>query len=318
MEKVWVIPDPDDETEIRTRPVAAEESAPAEKNPATAYSLSMFFWGAGQIYGRARGKGALFLALMALVVSGSFLAVFFGNALTSFLAGHGVSRAAQFLFVETALLAVLIFWTSNAGNAYHLVNNNRATPFTGAASRILPLLCSILAPGWGQFLNGQPFKGSIFAGFSVIGFFTLVTLPLAFLIWPSLEATDSRIVLELIFASTAVIAPFVPLLWLFSAYDALKISLDGYRKEPLWERIKAANNRRRVHGFVRGVVPQIKGTFFLGLFLTFLVIIGYRYFPSRFYQDALASARTLLQNRGMTLVPEFIGRMQTLLAAAGR
>jgi hypothetical protein len=61
MEKVWVIEDPDEYLRPQnTKRLTTESPAPIEKSPAVAYSLSIFFWGGGQIYNDQRVKGLLF------------------------------------------------------------------------------------------------------------------------------------------------------------------------------------------------------------------------------------------------------------------
>lgn len=318
MEKVWVIQDPDEYTRVRRpKPVRKEELTP-EKSPAVSYSLSMFCWGAGQLFNRQQAKGAAFMVLMFLTGSGAFLARFYREDLILFTTRLGLSRASLFLVAEALILSILFFWAYNAGDAYHGANRERENPFTGVSSRVYPVLCSLLVPGWGQFLNGQPVKGSIFTGFSIFGFFSMTTLFSVLLAWPSLEPSDSRFIVEAIFMGSVLFALLIPFIWLFSAYDALQVSLDDYRKEPLWERIKAANNRRRVQGWVRGVFPQIKATVALGLFLVLFVIIAYRYFPASYYDDVVLSVGSSLKDRGMTLAPELIDRLHALMTMVGR
>jgi TM2 domain-containing membrane protein YozV len=319
MEKVWVIEDPDELPSARkTKLIEEEKILPAGKSPAVAYSLSMFCWGAGQLYNRRGDKGAAFMVLMFLAGSGTLLALFYREGLLSFLDFLGISRANSFLFAEAMLLGMLIFWTYNAGDAYHQARKEEKTSFPGVSNRVYPALCSLLVPGWGQFLNGQPVKGSVFMGFSVIGFFSIVTLPLVYLAWPSLEPSNTRFLIEVIFMCTILFTPVIPILWIFSTYDALQISRDEYRKEPLWVRMKAANNRRRVHGWIGGVFPQIKGTVALVLFLMLLVVIVRYYFPAQYYSGVLTSTRLLLKKRGMTLLPELVDRLQALIALIGR
>jgi TM2 domain-containing membrane protein YozV len=319
MEKVWVVEDPDERPKVRkAKPISKEKPLLPRKNPAVAYSLSMFFWGAGQRYNHRHSKGAAFMVLMFLAGFGTLLALLYREPLLSFLAVFGMSRTNSFLLAETILLGILIFWTYNAGDAYHQASKEQKTPFTGVSSRLYPALCSLLVPGWGQFLNGQPVKGSVFMGFSVIGLFSIVTLPLVYLAWPSLEPSDTRSIIEVIFVCTILFTPVIPFLYIFSTYDALQISLDEYRKEPLWERIKAANNRRRVQGWMRGVFPQIKETIALGLFLMLLVMIVRDYFPANYYHELLASTQLLMKKRGMTLLPELMDKMQTLITMVGR
>ncbi len=116
---------------------------------------------------------------------------------------------------------------------------------------------------------------------------------------------------------TALYAPLVPFLWLFGAYDALRVSLDDYRKEPLWERIKAANNRRGTKGLVKGAFPFLGRIFALALVLI-TVIVANRTFPVRYYIEWLAFLRQELTKLGMTILPELITRLFALLPGKQR
>jgi TM2 domain-containing membrane protein YozV len=316
MEKVWEIKDPDQYFQPRkTRRMTKGLSLLDEKNPARAYTLSLLIWGVGQNYNDQRGKGLLFQLSLIFVFVGTGLSVFFQDFLLQFLRAHEISTARAFLFAELLLFFVLIYWMYIAGDAYHAAAKTRKTRFMGIPSRVYPFLCSLLLPGWGQFLNGQPVKGSVFSGLSVLGIFTLVSVPAVLLAWPSLEVSDDRFIVEAGFAITVLYAPLIPFIWLVGSYDALKVSNDDLLKEPLWERLKAANNRRRTQGWIRGVFPHIKSTLALVLFLAVLSLVIGRSFPASYYQDNLTHARARLQEQGMTIVPELINR---LLSAVGK
>ncbi len=145
--------------------------------------------------------------------------------------------------------------------------------------------------------------------------FSLVSAPCIIWAWPALEASNARFIIEGIFAFIILFSPLVPLLWILSGFDALRVSIDDLKKEPFFDRIKYANNRRRTQGWVRGVFPQIKSTiFFLLLFLFLLVFTYYYYFPANYYREQLTLFQTWLQKRGMTFVPDLINRLRTLLA----
>ncbi len=316
MEKVWEIKDPDSylrkKTVIRKRPVE-------EKDPAKAYSLSLLYWGGGQLYNNQLVKASIFLVTMALLLVFSVLGTINSDEVLKFLSENRISLSDAFLYLEIALFLIILIWVFNAGDAYHFARRTRRTPFRGVNSKLTPLLGSLVLPGWGQFLNGQQIKGSIYAGLSVVGIFSVLSVVLTYLAWPLLDATDTRFLLEGIFAACLVIVPFVPLLWLFSAYDALVVSLDDFKKEPLWERIKAAYYRSRSQGWVRGVFPQIKGTFLLILILAFfVVIVHYYWFPKEFYTEQLTSMKRVLSDRGMAIVPGLIDRLLARIAGAGR
>ncbi len=308
MEKIWFIEDPDELLGSKKR-TAVKEPPPDKKNPATAYSLSIMLWGSGQFYADLIGKGLAFLFLMFLTAAGIVLSVLNRNGILDLLRSHRFALADVFLLAELLLLAVLIFWAYNAADAYHAAARERRRSFTGVKSRIFPALCSMCIPGWGQYLNGQPVKGGIYASLSVISYFALFVVPLTLIAWSSLEATGSRDIIEEIFAATVLIALAVPLIWIFSCYDALKVSRDDYLKEPFFERVKAMNNRRRTQGWVRGVFPRIGNIFALFVVLALLVAASYWAFPEGYYISLLGRAEQYLRHQGMTIVPGIIGTM---------
>ena len=320
MEKVWVINDPDAYLQPQKTTRITEELSvpPVEKNPAAAYTLSMLFWGTGQIYNGQKNKGLWFLLSMILSCTGAVLSLAYWRPLLHLLRAHDIPLSFVFIIAETLLFCALVFWNYNAGDAYHTAVRTRTTPFREVHSRVYPFLCSLLIPGWGQFLNGQPVKGTLFACFSILSLFSIVSIPATLLAWPSLEASETRTFIEGIFALTVLFTPLIPLLWIFGSFDAFKVSRDDLKKEPLLERIKYANNRRRVQGLVRGVIPHIKLTIFLMLFLTFLVISSSHYFPKHYYIDQLADAQTWLRKEGMTVVPDLLGRVRSGMALRGR
>jgi TM2 domain-containing membrane protein YozV len=315
MEKVWEIKDPEAFRRGKKAPSGPRPVPREQKDPAKAYNLSMFYWGGGQLYNDQIVKGTAFLVSLLLVVAGIVLFAIYDEELLQFLRARGTSLTSAFLVGEVLLFLVLLFWVSNAADAYRAAARTRKTRFPGVPSRVTPFLSSCAIPGWGQFLNGQPIKGSIFSVLAVIGIFSVPAVVLTFLAWPQLDATDTRFLVEGISAVCLFIVPLVPLLWALGAYDALKVSRNDLLKEPLWERLKAAYYRARTQGIVRGVFPQIKGTFLLILFLAFLVIVIHYWFPTGFYAGLLASVQTILRDRGMTIVPELIDR---LLEVIGR
>jgi len=184
------------------------------------------------------------------------------------------------------------------------------------STRAYPVLCSLLIPGWGQFLNGQPLKGGLFAGCAVLSVFSLVSVLGILPLWPSLEKSDSRLVVEEVLLMSMLYLLITPALWIFSVFDAWKVGQDEIKKAPLLERLRAANNRRRARGWVRGVFPQIKTTVLLALLLTFLlVIINQYYFPRNYYSAYLTDAQKWSSKQGMALIAEHIGTVIAELPA---
>jgi TM2 domain-containing membrane protein YozV len=320
MEKVWEIKDPDallDDLATKRGTKQAARPRPDEKNPGKAYSLSMLHWGGGQLY-NDQFKGAVFLTMMLFVIAATVFSVTYDDELLQFLHSRGISTAAAFLGAEVLLLCILLFWTYNAADAYYGSLRLRKTPFTGTPSRVFPVLGSIIVPGWGQFLNGQPVKGSIYTALAVLGIFSLLALVATLLVWPYLEPSDARFVVEDIFAVSLFVAPIFPPLWALSVLDAFKVSGDELKKEPLLERIKAAYYRGRSQGWVRGVFPHFRLTFLLTLLLVFFTIVIRYSFAKGFYTEGLMHIRSYLSSQGMTIIPELISNILDLLAHIGK
>jgi len=317
VEKIWIIKDPDEYLKPRpTQWTEKEASPPAEQDPALAYTLSLLFWGSGQLYNGQRAKGLSYIGLALCGNAFALLLFMFQQEIPFYLRICGISPAQAILVAAFLLFCSLFFWVSNASDAYHAAMKARQTTFTGVTGRAWPVLCSLLFPGWGQFLNGQPVKGGLFAISAMFCIFSLISalgIPQA---WPFLEDSNSRFIVEIVFLLSLFALLPMPFLWVLGVFDAWKVVQDDIKKESLLERLKAANNRRRVYGWVRGVFPQIKRTLMLALFLIILIIITVRfYFPWNYYREDLMNALSWSSKQGMMLIPELIRGIITVLPA---
>jgi TM2 domain-containing membrane protein YozV len=317
MEKIWVIKDPDEYLKPRrTQRITKEAPPPVEQDPALAYTLSLLFWGSGQLYNGQRAKGVSYIALAVYGNAFALLVFMFQQEVPCYLFFYSISPAQAVLAAAFLIFCCLIFWVSNASDAYHTAIKARRTPFPGIKSRSWPLFCSLLVPGWGQFLNGQPVKGGLFAVCATFGIFSLIAVPGIMQAWPFLENSGSRVIVEGVLLLALLILPAMPFLWVFGVFDAWKVVQDDIKKEPLLERLKAANNRRRAYGWVRGVFPQIKRTLLLALFMIILIIITVRfYFPWNYYREDLMKALSWSSKQGMMLIPELVRGIITVLPA---
>ena len=317
MDKVWVIKDPDEYLKPCRKPrISKEDSLPAERDPALAYTLSLLFWGSGQLYNGQRAKGLSYIGLALYGNAFALLFCIFQQEIPFYLLFYSISPAQAALAAALLLLFALIFWVSNASDAYHTAMKARRTPFSGVSSRAWPVFCSLLVPGWGQFLNSQPVKGGLFAVCAAFGIFSLVSVPVIIQAWPFMEDSYSRLIVEGVLVLSLFSLLTMPFLWILGVFDAWKVVHDDIKKEPLLERLKAANNRRRAYGWVRGVFPQIKRTLLLALFLIILIIITVRfYFPWNYYREYLMKALSLSSKQGMMFIPELIRGIITVLPA---
>lgn len=148
-EKIWEIKDPDSYSKSGRKKRAEEETAQRtrnEKDPAKAYSRSVFIWGAGQNYNGEYGKGLAFMLLMVVVCLGVGLALFFRDALLLYLKAVRIPFADAFLAAEILLLCILLFWLGNAGDAYHRAVKKRRTRFREYRAGCIPVSAPCSCP----------------------------------------------------------------------------------------------------------------------------------------------------------------------------
>jgi hypothetical protein len=85
----------------------------------------------------------------------------------------------------------------------------------------------------------------------------MVSVPVVLKYWTSLEATQARSIIEGIFAVSVLYSPLIPVIWILSGYDALKISLNDAKKESIIDRILLSITRLRLDGWF-SVFPRVK------------------------------------------------------------
>jgi hypothetical protein len=308
---VWVIPDPWEKPSsvIKKKPKKIPEAKPKERgrSPATALSLSLFLWGAGQIYNGQRELGFLFLLVMANFYTLLSMIWLHWEVLFSFLGKFQITPFEVLITGGLFFFCGLLFWFIVALHAYY-TSQGRSPSIGGEERSMIPPLCSFVIPGWGQFLNGQSKKGIFFFVLTIPGLLALSALVTIPRLWPSVESASERLFLEKILMITALTMPVFLLTWIIGIYDAGRVSLDPDKKERLWNRMKYAVNRLRMKGWGRGVLPRLEMILMLVLFLTFFVAYSYYYFPKKFYTDRLESLQTTLSEQGMVLIPNVIGQ----------
>jgi TM2 domain-containing membrane protein YozV len=310
-EKVWVI------ESLKKKPGPREEpseEAPrpsvAGKSPGVAATLSLLIWGAGQFYNRQSKLGLLFILLMANFYTILGLAFVYWNFLTTFLEEFRTTRSEALTAIGIIYLAGLIVWIFNILHAYYKADRNRTEPFEGVHHPLLVTFCSILIPGWGQLLNGQPKKAFIFLISTAAGFTAVTALLLGRSLWPTLETVDDRIAIEWSIIAAVVSSPLVLVMWLIGIYDAAKVGLDPVKKEPLHKRFEYAINRIRIKGLARGLIPQLKVFLMLVLLLTLTLVIGRYYFQVKSYAPLLQSLEKASAQRRMVLIPYLLDHLR--------
>jgi TM2 domain-containing membrane protein YozV len=276
-------------------------------NPALAFSLSLLIWGGGQVYTRHYQLGVLYFLLMTNFYLFLWLLVTYWRPLTALLKTFDISSSQLLVPCGAFVVAGLLLWIVNAIHAYALAGSDRAEAFEGVSNPVLPALCSLLLPGWGQFLNGQMKKGACFLIIAMVGLFSVGCIVLVPYLWPTLEETFDRLFVERVLLVAVLLSPLALLLWGVSAYDALRVGLDPLKKEPLHKRFEYALNRMRMKGWP-WVLRRVELTVMFGLYLVFLLALSQHYFPQDYYAAKLKNLQVRTAERHMVLIPRQIDR----------
>jgi TM2 domain-containing membrane protein YozV len=305
-DRVWVLEDPDERPRVRKTPAVAPPRR--QTNPAVAFTLSLLIWGAGQIYNRQGKSGFLLILLMVNFYMDPVLIWVYRESFTIFLGAVTITSSQLLMVIGAFYCSGLIVWLFNAEHAYYGANKTRTEAFRGIESAFLPAACSLLIPGWGQFLNGQARKGTLFLMFALIGLVAVPALLIIPFFWPRLDTPADHLFWETILVAALVLSPLMLLIWPLNSFDALKVSRDDTKKEPVLKRLEYANNRRRMYGWGRGVFPYFKQTLVLGLFLALCLTVAYYQFPREYYAARLQSLQVQLSRQQMVLIPRLIDR----------
>lgn len=314
-EKVWVIDDFDEKplrrspTSQREEPSTVKQRARRERSPALAISLSLLLWGGGQFYTRQRKLGVLFMLLMANFYMFLGVAVVYRESAAQLLQSVHVTRSFALAALWICYFTGLVIWIINAVHAYYSTTKTLRGPFEGVMNPLLPFLCSLVMPGWGQFLNGQAKKGLFFMCFGVTGLAALSSVLIIFPLLPTLEPSGARLFLEGVLAASVVASPVLLLMWILGVHDATRVCMDSFKKEPLQKRITHAFNSVRRKTWFRSAIPHMKQDLLLVLLLVLSMIVCRHYFPRNYYVDTLRNLRGELARKEMVLLPRLIDRV---------
>jgi len=317
-QKVWVIDGMNQKGTSQRNPIGnppTPEKKPdnlpmrtdlSHTSPAFSFSLSLFFWGSGHLSIREYRSGWIFMSCMFLFYPLIFSAVYFRDAVNRFILRSDIPASVFFGGSVIFLLSGVFLSLFNAVHAYYKTARLRFEPFPGVRNEFWPLLASLLCPGWGQFLNGQPRKGLFFLTFGLMGAFSLVVFIAAMNFWPALNAGSGHFVLDIFLATALSLVPTSFLMWIVSAYDSYLSCVEPVRKRPVKKRWQYLRERMRTHGLSRVLLPGLKVTVIRGLLLAVPVMAGIFFFPKEYYLDSMEKIRLVILSHNLELTSELI------------
>lgn len=295
---------------------AARPPKAGEKHPAIAFSLSLLVWGAGQLYNRQWQWGLFYFLCMVNFYLFPVVVLGHWRAITAGLRTLDVAPADILAPLTVFFMAGLVLWAVNAIHAYWIAAETRSGDFQGMPHPLLPAVCSILVPGWGQFLNGQIKKGAVLLCCAIAGWFAAATVAVVPLVWPTLVAPSDRLFAERLLLIALAVIPPVLVVWGIGVYDAIKVCVDPLKREPLGKRIEYAVNRMRLKGW-RGMRPRVELTLMVSLYLVCSLILSHYYFPRNYYAGQLRLWQTQLARHEMQLIPKRLDRVIQRVSSPG-
>ena len=316
-QRVWLIED-NPEKQVSTPKInesnisTFQQKSTKERNPSLAYSLSIIIWGCGQFYNRQWRLGIMFLLYMINFYLSMIIAINYWKPMKSFFESIGIDFSTMLLILAFFYLLGLIVWQFNAWQAYFKSIKINPRYHKGIKITFLPAFCSLLLPGWGQVINGQTKKGLFFQLFALTGYATLFFNLIMFFVWPILEASRSRLVVEWIFSISIIFSPFIFMIWILTIFDAAKVSINHAKKERLPVRFRYAINRFRMHiqmfGWKNALLPIIK-RYILIILLVIFCLITYHYVPEKFYIQHLHNLSNQMSENEMTVIPDIVKKL---------
>lgn len=320
-QKIWVIGEDNEKPFSNVQGsgsinASIQDKHPRQRNPAIAFSLSLFIWGCGQFYNGQRKLGFCFFLLMIQFFLFIGAGILYANSIKASLALLSVNTSVIFLICGLFYLCGLFIWYINTWQAYSRAVEINGNPFRGIRNTMLPVICSFLMPGWGQYLNGQRKKGLFFQSVSLAGLTVFPALLVIITVWPALEASGARLTVEWIFALCIIMSPVILVMWLLSIYDALKVNKHNLKKEPLSKRVGYAAKKFRyniqIYGWKNVFLMFSKRIVLLILLLMFCAV-SYHFFPEKFYMQQFQNLESRLSQKEMTVVPRLMKNVLTMV-----
>ena len=192
-----------------------------------ASTLSLFICGAGQAYNGQGQMGALLFLTETFVVALNWSLSRMWPEAKELADIFGVTDLQIFLTVATLDFLLVFLAMAAVHQAYRRAERDDG-PFGGKDNPILSGLASLIIPGWGQLVNGQPGKAVMFLFCGLTGVFTLVLLLFTPFLAMLNEVNAWRNLSTQLNTGVAAVLAAAGLIWILSIYDAMLVA--GFRR----------------------------------------------------------------------------------------
>jgi hypothetical protein len=192
-------------------------------HPAAAGSLSLFVWGLGQFYNRDYRLATLFLLGELQVLAFHYMLFMTWGSIREFARLFFQDEWELLLYASSIDFCLIFFLIYNVAQAYRGAEA-QGRQFNGLHMPVVSGVASMLIPGWGQILNGQLGKATLFLFAFLLQIYCLVLYlhsPL-YRVMASLDA-QQLLLARMTWVGMGVL--FVTALaWIISVYDAVVVA----------------------------------------------------------------------------------------------
>lgn len=192
-----------------------------------ASTFSLFICGAGQAYNGQGKLGALLFLVEALMVSVNWSLTRLWPEVKAVADVFGVTDLQIFLSVA-ALDYLMVFMIMTAVYQAYRQAERTDGVFSGRDNPVVSGMASLIVPGWGQIINGQPGKAISFLFCVLSGVYTIILLALT--PFPKLlnEVDAWRSLSAQLNTGVAAVLAVAGVVWVLSVYDAMLVA--GFRR----------------------------------------------------------------------------------------
>lgn len=198
---------------------------------AGAASLSLWIWGSGQMLNGDRDLAILLFLWELQIAALHYLVASTWGALRRMAHVFFISEGELLLYAAALDFWLIFLMIFNVSQAYRSAERAKG-PFRGLKRPWVAGIASLIIPGWGQLLNGQPGKGLTFLFVFVtqaymLGFYLLTPL---YRIVSDLDPNQA--LLRGVIQGGKIFLLVSAQLWLLSVYDAILVARYTRKRAP--------------------------------------------------------------------------------------
>ena len=190
-------------------------------------TFSLFLCGAGQAYNGQGKFGLLLLLTEALFVSVNWAVISLWSEVKEMVELFGITEWQLFVSLAASNYLMILISLGSVHQSYRHAEEIDGR-FGGMDNPAISGIASMVVPGWGQLVNGQPGKAVVFLLGYLSGLYALALLLFTPLLKLLATVDPGNILSPQVNAVSAGVLVVAGIAWLLSVYDAMLVA--GFRR----------------------------------------------------------------------------------------